>query len=149
MGVTSAGILVYRRRGPLTAFLPGHPGGPLWARKDVGAWMVPKGLIEPGEEPIEAALREFEEETGLKSPLLAGSRPCAKPAARPCFAGPPKETWTWRPSGPENLRWNGRLGQASARRFQSWIALPISPGRKPLGQSCRRKRRSSARPCCF
>ena len=68
MGVTSAGILVYRRHGPLTAFLLGHPGGPLWARKDIGAWMVPKGLIETGEEPIEAALREFAEETGLKSP---------------------------------------------------------------------------------
>ncbi|MEP6967967.1 MAG: NUDIX domain-containing protein [Pseudomonadota bacterium] len=68
MGVTSAGILVYRRHGPTTAFLLGHPGGPLWARKDVGAWMVPKGLIEPGEEPIEAALREFREETGLEPP---------------------------------------------------------------------------------
>jgi predicted NUDIX family NTP pyrophosphohydrolase len=42
----------------------------LWARKDVGAWMVPKGLIEPGEEPLEAARREFEEETGLKCPLI-------------------------------------------------------------------------------
>jgi predicted NUDIX family NTP pyrophosphohydrolase len=70
MGVTSAGILVYRRSGPRTAFLLGHPGGPLWARKDVGAWMVPKGLIEPDEEPIAAALREFAEETGLKSPLI-------------------------------------------------------------------------------
>jgi predicted NUDIX family NTP pyrophosphohydrolase len=68
MGVTSAGVLVYRRSGQLTEFLLGHPGGPLWARKDVGAWMVPKGLIEPGEEPLQAALREFEEETGMKPP---------------------------------------------------------------------------------
>ena len=68
MGVTSAGILVYRRRGPRIEFLLGHPGGPLWARKDVGAWMVPKGLIGPGEEPIEAARREFAEETGLVAP---------------------------------------------------------------------------------
>ena len=70
MSVTSAGILVYRRSGPRTAFLLGHPGGPLWARKDVGAWMVPKGLIEAGEAPIDAARREFEEETGLKSPPI-------------------------------------------------------------------------------
>jgi len=71
MGVTSAGILVYRRCGPRTDFLLGHPGGPLWARKDLGAWMAPKGLIEPGEAPLEAALREFEEETGLKPPAVS------------------------------------------------------------------------------
>jgi len=69
MGVISAGVLVYRRRGPETEFLLGHPGGPLWARKDVGAWMIPKGLIEAGEDPLAAALREFEEETGLAPPL--------------------------------------------------------------------------------
>lgn len=70
MGVTSAGLLIYRRDGPRTAFLLGHPGGPLWARKDVGAWMVPKGQVEPGEAPIEAARREFAEETGLKAPPI-------------------------------------------------------------------------------
>ena len=68
MGAVSAGILVYRRSRSETAFLLGHPGGPLWARKDLGAWMVPKGLIELGEEPLAAAIREFEEETGLPSP---------------------------------------------------------------------------------
>jgi predicted NUDIX family NTP pyrophosphohydrolase len=73
MGATSAGILVYRRTGQGVDFLLGHPGGPLWAQKDRGAWMVPKGLIEPGEAPLLAALREFEEETGLKPP--AGGRP--------------------------------------------------------------------------
>ena len=68
MGATSAGILVYRRDGSQASFLLGHPGGPLWARKELGAWMVPKGLIEPGEEPLAAAIREFEEETGLRPP---------------------------------------------------------------------------------
>jgi predicted NUDIX family NTP pyrophosphohydrolase len=71
MGVISAGVLVYRRQRPKTEFLLGHPGGPLWARKDVGTWMVPKGLIEAGEEPLAAALREFEEETGLKPPPVS------------------------------------------------------------------------------
>jgi predicted NUDIX family NTP pyrophosphohydrolase len=70
MGAISAGILVYRRIGQGTDFLLGHPGGPLWARKDLGAWMVPKGVIEPGEAPRDAASREFEEETGLRSPPL-------------------------------------------------------------------------------
>mgnify|MGYP001128868326 CR=1 FL=1 len=70
MPVISAGVLVYRRTGSRPEFLLGHPGGPLWARKDQGAWMVPKGLIEPGEDPAAAAVREFEEETGLTCPPL-------------------------------------------------------------------------------
>jgi len=43
-----------------------RPGGPYWRNKDAGAWMIPKGMVEPGEEPAEAALREFEEETGTR-----------------------------------------------------------------------------------
>jgi predicted NUDIX family NTP pyrophosphohydrolase len=62
----SAGLLLFRRRnGELEVFLA-HPGGPLWAKKDAGAWTIPKGEYEPGEEPLDAARREFEEETGFK-----------------------------------------------------------------------------------
>lgn len=68
MAPVSAGILVYRRAGAQLDFLLGHPGGPLWARKDLGAWMAPKGLIAPGEAPLDAAQREFREETGLEPP---------------------------------------------------------------------------------
>lgn len=71
MAVTSAGLLVYRRRGPRAEFLLGHPGGPHWAKKDLGAWMIPKGLIEAGEEPLAAARREFDEETGLVAPPIS------------------------------------------------------------------------------
>lgn len=60
----SAGILLYRRAHGRVEVLLGHPGGPYWKRKDEGAWMVPKGALEPGEEPLDAALREFEEEVG-------------------------------------------------------------------------------------
>ena len=60
----SAGILLFRRRaGALEVFL-GHPGGPFWARKDEGAWTVPKGMIDQGEDALAAARREFAEETG-------------------------------------------------------------------------------------
>lgn len=62
----SAGILLYRERGGVTEVLLIKPGGPFWRNKDVGAWMIPKGAIEPGEQPAEAALREFEEETGTR-----------------------------------------------------------------------------------
>jgi predicted NUDIX family NTP pyrophosphohydrolase len=62
----SAGLLLFRRRaGRLEVFLA-HPGGPFWANKDAGAWTIPKGLVEPGEDPLAAARREFEEETGLR-----------------------------------------------------------------------------------
>jgi predicted NUDIX family NTP pyrophosphohydrolase len=62
---TSAGILLYRpSRGRLEVFLV-HPGGPFWAKKDLGAWSLPKGEFEPGEDPLDAAKREFTEETGF------------------------------------------------------------------------------------
>jgi predicted NUDIX family NTP pyrophosphohydrolase len=61
---TSAGILLFRRSGDGIEVLLGHPGGPFWKKKDTGAWSIPKGLIASGEEPLEAAKREFAEETG-------------------------------------------------------------------------------------
>ena len=62
----SAGLLLYRRRsGGLELFLA-HPGGPFWKGRDAGAWTIPKGLAEPGEELLDAACREFREETGLQ-----------------------------------------------------------------------------------
>lgn len=66
MTVRSAGILLYRRDPDGVRLLLVHPGGPFWRGRDEGAWMIPKGLIEPGEEPLAAALREYEEELGAK-----------------------------------------------------------------------------------
>jgi predicted NUDIX family NTP pyrophosphohydrolase len=61
----SAGLLMYRRRDRgLEVFLV-HPGGPFWAKKDLGAWSIPKGQYLDDEEPLAAAKREFEEETGF------------------------------------------------------------------------------------
>src|SRR5438309_11682217 len=62
----SAGILLFRCRDEDTEVLLIKPGGPYWRNKDVGAWMIPKGAVEPGENAAEAALREFEEETGTR-----------------------------------------------------------------------------------
>jgi len=60
--------VLYRRRDGKREVLLVHPGGPFWARKDEGAWSIPKGEIGGGETPIEVARREFEEELGAKAP---------------------------------------------------------------------------------
>ena len=62
----SAGVLLFRKRDGAAQVLLIKPGGPFWKNKDVGAWMIPKGQVEPGERAAEAALREFEEETGTR-----------------------------------------------------------------------------------
>ena len=62
----SAGILLFRQPVHRTEVLLIKPGGHFWRNKDAGAWMIPKGLVEPGEAPAEAALREFAEETGTR-----------------------------------------------------------------------------------
>jgi predicted NUDIX family NTP pyrophosphohydrolase len=62
----SAGVLLFRRRDGKTEVLLTKPGGPFWRNKHEGAWMIPKGEIEPGEAAAETALREFEEEVGTK-----------------------------------------------------------------------------------
>lgn len=75
----SAGVLLYRhtpestrsrhsQRPPEIEVFLGHFGGPYWQNKDEGAWTIPKGLIENDEDPFEAAIREFEEETGISPP---------------------------------------------------------------------------------
>ena len=64
----SAGIVLYRSMHGRVEVLLGHMGGPFWARKDTGAWTIPKGEYEPGEDPLAAALREFAEEIGTPVP---------------------------------------------------------------------------------
>ena len=61
----SAGVLLYRRRGGELEVFLAHPGGPFWTRKDAGAWTIPKGEIDEGEDPLAAAKREFAEEIGI------------------------------------------------------------------------------------
>jgi predicted NUDIX family NTP pyrophosphohydrolase len=69
--ISSAGILMYRRAGPTLQVLLVHPGGPYWRRRDEGAWSIPKGELDAGEDAGAAARREFTEETGfgLTAPL--------------------------------------------------------------------------------
>lgn len=88
----SAGLLLYRRaRGRLEVLLV-HPGGPYWARRDLGAWSIPKGEVEQGEDALSAALREFREETGFALegepwPLGQSRQPSGKIVAAWAMAG--------------------------------------------------------------
>jgi predicted NUDIX family NTP pyrophosphohydrolase len=66
MAKKSAGLIMYRINNHTLEVLLMHPGGPFWSKKDLGAWTIPKGEYEPDEEPLQAAGREFTEETGLE-----------------------------------------------------------------------------------
>ena len=80
---TSAGVLAYRRRAGGPEFLLVHPGGPFWAKKDMAAWSIPKGLVDPGEESWAAAAREFAEELG--QPIVGDAEPlspCQTPGGK-------------------------------------------------------------------
>ena len=72
MPAHSAGLVIHRRRSGTVEVLLVHPGGPYWANKDHGAWSIPKGEYEPGEDPLAAACRELREELGVDPP--AGER---------------------------------------------------------------------------
>ncbi len=66
MPKVSAGVLLYRLRDDVVEFLLVHPGGPFWKNKDAGAWTIPKGEVQPEENPLAAARREFQEELGFQ-----------------------------------------------------------------------------------
>jgi predicted NUDIX family NTP pyrophosphohydrolase len=92
MAKKSAGFLLYRfREGNLEVFLV-HPGGPYWAKKDLGAWSIPKGEYGEGEDPLEVARREYREETGCEPggdciPLTDRKQPSGKIITAWAFAG--------------------------------------------------------------
>jgi predicted NUDIX family NTP pyrophosphohydrolase len=65
MAKQSAGLLIYRRRERGIEVFLVHPGGPFWQKKDLGAWSIPKGELAPGDNPLEVAIRELHEETGM------------------------------------------------------------------------------------
>lgn len=125
----SAGLLLYRRAPTLEVLLV-HPGGPFWAPKDVGAWSIPKGEVEDGEEPLDCALRELAEELGDAAPVPSGFVELGTVRQR---AG--KEVLAWAAEGdfdPSRLRsatfeleWpprSGRLLQVPEVDRAAWLA---------------------------
>jgi predicted NUDIX family NTP pyrophosphohydrolase len=114
MANNSAGLLMYRHRGGILQVFLVHPGGPYWAKKDLGSWSVPKGEFAPDEDPLEAARREFEEETGL--PVAGPFRPLT-PIRQP--GGKLVQVWAFEGDGDPSaiksntfsMEWPPRSGQ--------------------------------------
>jgi len=80
MAKESAGILLYRRCGDTLEVFLVHPGGPFWVKRDEGAWSIPKGETEPGEDLCARAATEFQEETGFAPPAALRPLPSVKQA---------------------------------------------------------------------
>ena len=98
VGKVSAGLLMYRKASNHLEVLLVHPGGPFWRRKDLAAWTIPKGELEPDEDPLDAARREFREETGVEprgpfQPLAAVRQAGGKVISAWAFQG------DWDPTG--------------------------------------------------
>jgi predicted NUDIX family NTP pyrophosphohydrolase len=88
----SAGLVMYRRRRGVVEVLLVHPGGPFWEKKDAGSWSIPKGEYMPGEDPLEVAKREFQEEISFKAsgefiPLTPRKQPSGKIISAWAFEG--------------------------------------------------------------
>ena len=137
----SAGIVLYRVGDGGPEVLLVHPGGPFWAKKDLGAWSIPKGEYEPDEDPRACALREFEEETGTRLHADRAGRARRRGAegrqggdAR----GPRAATSTPRRCAATASRWSGRRARAAGR------SSPRSTG--PSGSRSTRRGRSSSAP---
>jgi predicted NUDIX family NTP pyrophosphohydrolase len=150
MPPTSAGILIYRFLQAAPEVLLVHPGGPFWAKKDEGAWSIPKGGIAPGEDPLAAALRELREETGC---ILEGRFEPLRPVRQP--GGKIVHAWaiqgdfdpTTLSSNSFALEWprgSGKFRQFPEVDRAAWFDLPaarrkILKGQLPLLQELEAK----------
>lgn len=140
MATHSAGLLLYRRSGTTLEVLLVHPGGPFWAKRDAGAWSIPKGEFNAPEDPLAAALREFKEETGWEAkgpflPLTAVKQKNGK-IIHAWAAGGDGDPATIR-SNSFLLEWPPRSGQQHAFPEidrASWFPLPAARVKIVQGQ---------------
>jgi predicted NUDIX family NTP pyrophosphohydrolase len=143
VGRRSAGILLYRFEAGRLEVLLVHPGGPFWARKEERAWSIPKGEIDEGEDPLTAARREFQEETGTRpegdaTPL----KPCRQAGGKTvlAFALHGEFNPATLRSNTFKLEWpprSGRFTEAPEVDRAAWFTLPearakIVGGQEPL-----------------
>ena len=118
-GNVSAGLLLFRRRrGSLEIFLA-HPGGPFWTKKDAGAWTIPKGVVDPGEEPLTAARREFAEETGIRA-----SEPFIPLGSVRQRAGKVVHAWAWEGDADPDRVSSNAMSAEWPRGSGRWVTFP-------------------------
>ena len=137
----SAGLLMYRRRrGVLEVFLV-HPGGPFWQKKDVGSWSIPKGEYVSGEDPLEEAKREFQEETSFEAsgefmPLTPRKQPSGKVITAWAFEGDCDASAV--KSNTFSVEWplrSGRQQEFPEVDRAGWFSIPVAKEKIIKGQS--------------
>ena len=115
----SAGMLLFRRGpGGLEVFLA-HPGGPFWKNKDAGAWTIPKGEVNAGEDPLAAACREFQEETGI-----APAEPYLPLGAIRQKAGKTVHAWAWEGDADPEAVTSNEIRTEWPRGSGRWLTFP-------------------------
>jgi predicted NUDIX family NTP pyrophosphohydrolase len=115
----SAGLLLYRRaRNGLEVFLA-HPGGPFWKDRDTGSWTIPKGIIDQDEDPLDAARREFTEETGIQpqGPFIPLGSIRQK-------AGKTIHAWAWEGDADAEATTSNEMRTEWPRGSGRWITFP-------------------------
>ena len=113
----SAGLLLYRYKNILEVFLV-HPGGPLWKNKDETAWSIPKGEFDENEDPLQAAIREFLEETGIPvSGEFIELKPVIQKGGKKFLPGLLKKILMPLLYNQTILKWNGHPGRANIKAF--------------------------------
>ena len=137
---SSAGLLMFRIRNQRAEVFLAHPGGPFWRRKDAGAWSIPKGETTAGEEPLAAARREFEEETGM---IPEG--PFVDLGETKQAGGKTVKAWAFEGDGSPaiqsnafSLEWppkSGRVQQFPEVDRAEWFSLDEAEGRVHRGQA--------------
>lgn len=115
----SVGLLLFRRREHHLEFFLAHPGGPFWRNRDAGAWTIPKGLVEEQEDPLLAAQREFQEETGIRAqgPFISlGS--IRQKAGKTVYA------WAWEGDADASRTTSNVMRSEWPRGSGRWIEFP-------------------------
>ncbi|HEX7240417.1 MAG TPA: NUDIX domain-containing protein [Longimicrobiaceae bacterium] len=115
----SAGMLLFRRSGSGLEVFLAHPGGPFWAGRDAGAWTIPKGLVEEGEDPLAAARREFREETGI-----APAEPFLPLGSVRQKAGKTVHAWAWEGDADPSTVVSNVMRTEWPRGSGRWLTFP-------------------------